>query len=105
MGDLEVAALGGTWGRATSALSQPHEPEAVAVAPLLCEHLPRLRAAHPLMANYAVRYFNDLWRHVQAVSQVMAPRPGPISRTTSRDDSPTARTTFSAQGRSRKCCP
>jgi hypothetical protein len=74
VGDLEVAALGGTWGRATSALTQPHEPEDAVVALLLRERLPLLRAAHPLMANYAVRYFNDLWAHAQAVSRVMAPR-------------------------------
>jgi hypothetical protein len=39
------------------------------MAPLL----PALRAAHPLMANYAVRYFNDLWLHVRALDTVMAP--------------------------------
>jgi hypothetical protein len=26
------------------------------------------------MANYAVRYFNDLWTHLQAIGPVMAPR-------------------------------
>jgi hypothetical protein len=44
------------------------------VAPLMAAHLPALRAAHPLMANYAVRYFNDLWQHVRSVGAVMAPR-------------------------------
>jgi hypothetical protein len=74
VGDLECAALGGTWGRATSLLTQPHAPEPAVVEPLLRGRLPALRAAHPLMANYAVRYFNDLWRHVQGLSQAMAPR-------------------------------
>ena len=74
VGDLEVAALGGTWGRATSLLTQRHEPEPDVVGPLMRQRLPALRAAHPLMANYAVRYFNDLWTHAQAVSQVMASR-------------------------------
>lgn len=74
VGELECAALGGTWGRATSLLAQPHQPEPAVVEPLLRTRLPALRAAHPLMANYAVRYVNDLWRHVQGLSRVMAPR-------------------------------
>ncbi len=44
------------------------------MAPLMRPLLPALRAAHPLMANYGIRYFNDLWTHVQAVGAVMAPR-------------------------------
>jgi hypothetical protein len=74
VGDLECAALGGTWGRATSLLHQPHEPEPTVVEPLMRSRLPALRDAHPLMANYGVRYVNDLWRHVQGLSRVMAPR-------------------------------
>lgn len=74
VGDLEMTALGGTWGRATTRLSQPHEPEPHVVAPLMRPLLPALRAAHPLMANYGIRYFNDLWTHAQAVGRVMAPR-------------------------------
>jgi hypothetical protein len=74
VGELECAALGGTWGRATSLLQEPHAPEPAVVEPLMRARLPALRAAHPLMANYAVRYFNDLWRHVQGLGTVMAPR-------------------------------
>jgi hypothetical protein len=74
VGQLEVEALGGTWGRATARLQQPHTPEPTVVAPLMAERLPRLRAAHPLMANYAIRYVNDLWQHIQAVSHRLAPR-------------------------------
>jgi hypothetical protein len=74
VGELECAALGGTWGRATSMLNAPHAPEPAVVEPRLRARLPALRAAHPLMANYAVRYFNDLWRHVQGVGAVMAAR-------------------------------
>jgi hypothetical protein len=74
VGDLELEALGGTWGRATSALSRPHAPASPEVAAVMAPLLADLRAAHPLMANYAVRYFNDFWRHIQALGRAMAPR-------------------------------
>jgi hypothetical protein len=73
VGELEHAAMGGTWGRATSALTQPHAPESAEVAAVMAPLLERLRAAHPLMANYGVRYFNDFWRHVRSLGRVMAP--------------------------------
>jgi hypothetical protein len=73
VGELELAAMGGTWGRATSALQQPHAPESAAVSAVMAPLLDRLRAAHPLMANYAVRYFNDFWRHLGALDRAMAP--------------------------------
>jgi hypothetical protein len=74
VGALEYEAMGGTWGRATSALSRPHAPETPEVADLMAPLLDRLRAAHPLMTNYAVRYFNDFWRHVRSLDRAMAPR-------------------------------
>lgn len=73
VGELEYTAMGGTWGRATSALNQPHTPASAEVAHIMAPLLETLRAAHPLMANYAVRYFNDFWRHVQALDRAMAP--------------------------------
>jgi hypothetical protein len=73
VGELDHAAMGGTWGRATSALTRPHAPESPEVARVMAPLLDQLRAAHPLMANYGVRYFNDCWRHVQSLERVMAP--------------------------------
>jgi hypothetical protein len=73
VGDLEHAAMGGTWGRATSALAQPHAPASPEVAAVMAPLLDHLRAAHPLMANYGIRYFNDFWQHVQSLGNVMAP--------------------------------
>jgi hypothetical protein len=72
VGELDYQAMGGTWGRATSALSRPHEPESPEVTRVMAPLLALLRAAHPLMANYAVRYFNDFWRHIRALGSVMA---------------------------------
>jgi hypothetical protein len=73
VGRLEHEAMGGTWGRATSALHAPHTPASPEVAGVMAPLLDQLRAAHPLMANYAVRYFNDFWRHVQSLDRAMAP--------------------------------
>jgi hypothetical protein len=73
VGELDHAAMGGTWGRATSALTREHHPRAPEVAAVMAPLLPALRAAHPLMANYAVRYFNDFWQHIGALDGVMAP--------------------------------
>jgi hypothetical protein len=72
VGEMEYQAMGGTWGRATSALLRPHAPESREVAGVMAPLLPALRTAHPLMANYAVRYFNDFWRHIQSLDRVMA---------------------------------
>lgn len=74
VGELEYEAMGGTWGRATSALFQPHEPESPEVARIMAPLLDQLRAAHPLMANYGIRYFNDFWRHIRALDHAMASR-------------------------------
>jgi hypothetical protein len=72
VGELDHQAMGGTWGRATSVLHRPHHPESPEVARMMAPLLEALRAAHPLMANYAVRYFNDFWRHICALGSVMA---------------------------------
>jgi hypothetical protein len=73
VGILEHEAMGGTWGRATSALAHPHNPATPEVAAVMAPLLDSLRAAHPLMANYAIRYFNDFWTHVRALDRAMAP--------------------------------
>ncbi len=72
VGDLDCAAMGGTWGRATSELYRPHLPATPEVADVMSPLLAELRTAHPLMANYAVRYFNDFWTHLGALNRVMA---------------------------------
>lgn len=72
VGVLDHEAMGGTWGRATSALTRPHAPATPAVATVMAPLLDPLRAAHPLMANYAIRYFNDFWTHIRALDRAMA---------------------------------
>lgn len=66
-GELDWQAIGGTWGTATSRLKQWQPQFAVdsTVEEIAC----RIRQAHPqngvLMANYVLKYFEDMRLHIQ----------------------------------------
>lgn len=68
--ELDCEAIGGTWGKATSDLYTARlvpEPQIAAILqPLSAELQPRSQ----LMYNYAVKYFNMLYRHVQSLRAV-----------------------------------
>jgi hypothetical protein len=67
--EIDLQAIGGTWGRATSVL-QHHliEPPAE-IRPYLC-YYDQLQSRSTLMCNYATKYFIDLWRHIQSLNAV-----------------------------------
>ena len=73
-GELDWRAIGGTWGVATSRLKlwQPQLPVPASVADIAS----RIRAAHPtngvLMANYVVKYFEDMHLHIQRLTELLA---------------------------------
>jgi hypothetical protein len=71
---LDVEGIGGTWGKATSNLIKG---EIVPATPHLVESLaPVLAALRPvdnLMANYAVKYFNNMNEHFDAMGRVLKP--------------------------------
>jgi hypothetical protein len=73
-GELDWRAIGGTWGIATSRLKlwQPQLPVPASVADIAS----RIRAAHPtngvLMANYVVKYFEDMRLHIQRLTELLA---------------------------------
>jgi hypothetical protein len=68
--DLDCQAIGGTWGRATSELYTAHlEPEA-AIASILQPLSLELRQRSQLMHNYAVKYFNMLYAHIESLRSV-----------------------------------
>jgi len=73
-GELDWKAIGGTWGVATSRLKlwQPQLPVPASVADIAS----RIRAAHPtngvLMANYVVKYFEDMHLHIQRLTELLA---------------------------------
>jgi len=74
-GELDWRAIGGTWGIATSRLKhwQPQLP----VPPRVADVVSRIRAAHPvngvLMANYVVKYFEDMRLHIQQLTTLLTP--------------------------------
>ena len=75
-GELDWLAIGGTWGIATTRLLawQPSEPSFQ--HPLLGEPLKKIADCAekngPLLAKYVEKYFNDMWRHFQGLSSVLA---------------------------------
>ena len=67
--DIDLQSVGGTWGRATSDLMKAD----LAVLPELADAFdfhPMLREKSRLMANYAVKYFTDLYQHLRALRAV-----------------------------------
>lgn len=71
-GDLDWSAIGGTWGIATSRLSA-WTPSGAYVPNTLSPVLDRIRASHPqngpLMAQYVLKYFDDMFHHFAAARQ------------------------------------
>ncbi len=70
VGQLETAAIGGTWGKATSVLAAGVEPKNETVRTLLKPYLTGMNANGGLMANYVKKYFNDMYDHAHQVTQV-----------------------------------
>ncbi len=70
--ELDLAAPGGTWGKATSVLSNGTiEPRNPALRAALAEIERKLRPTSNLMANYVVKYFNMMDEHLDSVGQVL----------------------------------
>jgi hypothetical protein len=74
VGQLETDAIGGTWGKATSVLAHGIAPKNRLVKELLEPYLRGIHSNGNLMANYVVKYFNDIYVHAGQVSEVCAPR-------------------------------
>lgn len=70
VGQLETDAIGGTWGRATSVLAKGIVPKNELVRSLLDPYLHGIRSNGNLMANYVVKYFNDIYDHAGEVAKV-----------------------------------
>lgn len=70
VGQLETDAIGGTWGKATSVLSEGVKPKNELVDGLLAPCLHGINVSGDLMASYIVKYFNDLYDHASEVAKV-----------------------------------
>lgn len=70
--DLDLATIGGTWGKATSVLQngaiQPIHP---VIAESLKEQIAALRTHDNLMCNYAVKFFNMMYVHFTELVKVL----------------------------------
>jgi hypothetical protein len=70
VGLLETEAIGGTWGKATSVLAYGIAPKNKLIETLLDPYLHGIHSNGNLMANYVVKYFNDVYDHAGQVAKV-----------------------------------
>lgn len=77
-GELDLQTIGGTWGRATSVLSQDVEPKNRFLRELLSPIVHRVRQRGRLMANYIVRYFDAMYDHIAQIAELV-PRGAPLA--------------------------
>lgn len=72
VGQLETDAIGGTWGKATSVLAHGIAPKNKLIKELLEPYLHGIHSNGNLMANYVVKYFNNMYDHASQVAEVCA---------------------------------
>src|SRR5262249_46832177 len=70
VGQLETDAIGGTWGKATSLLARGIAPKNKLIEGLLDPYLRGIHSNGNLMANYVVKYFNNMYDHAGQVAKV-----------------------------------
>ncbi len=71
-GNMDWEAIGGTWGSATSRLSD-WKPNGVPKNADFAELLNQISARSPILANYVHRYFEDMALHFSNIRKVLAP--------------------------------
>ena len=67
VGELEVESIGGTWGKATSVLSDHFDYRSATVAKALRGIPERIGQHSYLMQNYVIKYFNDIEQHIESL--------------------------------------
>ena len=74
-GEMDWAAIGGTWGVATSRLIEWQRPAEPLQSAILDEALCRMAHHHnkngKLLAKYVSKYFEDMWRHLKSLVAVL----------------------------------
>jgi hypothetical protein len=74
-GEMDWSAIGGTWGLATSRLVEWQRSSTGFYPAYLDAILSRIRAADKksglLLSNYVAKYFEDMWRHIYDIANVM----------------------------------
>jgi len=76
-GELDWTAIGGTWGIATSRLTDWERPEKHFKSASLTSVLQAIAHAEskngPLLAKYVAKYFDDMWAHFCELPALLAP--------------------------------
>lgn len=76
-GELDWTAIGGTWGIATSRLTEWHRSTEHFRSARLARVLDQIAQAGNrsgvILANYVAKYFDDMWAHFQGLVPVLAP--------------------------------
>ena len=67
--ELDLKAIGGTWGRATSVLQKEYLEPNKEIEPFL-DYIPELKEKSLLMCNYATKYFNMMHEHIKSLKKV-----------------------------------
>ena len=74
-GELDWKAIGGTWGVATSRLLEWKKSKNVFFPSYLPEIIEKIRISDSksgvLLANYVGKYFEDIWLHIGAMTDIM----------------------------------
>lgn len=69
--NIDLKAIGGTWGRATSNLQKN-----IIVPPkeimFILDYYDELKTKSILMCNYATKYFLDMWQHIKNISLIVS---------------------------------
>ncbi len=68
--EIDLNAVGGTWGRATSVLQNKLLPVPEEIAPFL-SYYDELKEKSVLMCNYATKYFIDLSKHIHSLRKIV----------------------------------
>lgn len=71
--EIDLQAIGGTWGRATSILQNELLEVPEEIKSYLC-YYEELKDKSVLMCNYATKYFIDMWKHIKLLKEVKATR-------------------------------
>jgi len=74
VGQLEVDAIGGTWGRATSVLEHEVSYRSAAVEKALRGIPESIGRRSHLMRNYVVKYFNNIEEHIESLDHFLRPK-------------------------------
>lgn len=71
--EIDLQAVGGTWGRATSILQHKLIDPPEEIKPYLC-YYEDLKKHNILMCNYATKYFVDMWQHIKNLQDIINPK-------------------------------